>query len=87
METKVRKFINDNKLSFEEGNRNSTMVTLIGLSQHLDWNKKDLETELEIEITEDPFIQDELDRLWEYCVDNNYRAYWTKKEAKKQWKF
>lgn len=87
MKTEVRKFIDKNKLTFEEGSRNSTMVTLIGFSQHLDWAKSDLETELEEEINEDPFLQDELDRLWGYCSTNNYKSYWSKPEAKKAWKF
>lgn len=87
MKTEVRKFIDKNKLTFEEGSRNSTIVTLIGFSQYLDWNKSDLETELEVEISYDGFIQDELDRLWEYCASNNYKNYWSKPEAKKAWKF
>lgn len=87
MKTEVRKFIDKNKLTFEEGLRNSTMVTLIGFSQHIGWLKPDLETELEEEINEDPFIQEELDRLWGYCFDNNYKKWWTSSEAKKQWKF
>lgn len=87
MKTEVRKFIDKNKLTFEEGSRNSTMVTLIGFSQYLDWAKSDLETELEEEINEDPFLQDELDRLWGYCESNDYANWWTSSEAKKQWKF
>lgn len=87
MKTEVRKFIDKNKLTFEEGSRNSTMVTLIGFSQHLNWAKSDLKTELKEEINEDPFLQDELNRLWDCCASNNYKSYWSKSEAKKTWKF
>ena len=87
MKTEVRKFIDKNKLTFEEGSRNSTIVTLIGFSQHIGWLKPDLETELEEEINEDPFIKEELDRLWVYCFENSYKNYWLKPEAKKAWKF
>lgn len=87
MKAEVRKFIDKNKLTFEEGSRNSTMVTLIGFSQHIGWLKPDLENELHKEISEDPFLQEELDRLWGYCFENNYKSYWKKPEAKKTWKF
>lgn len=87
MENKIRQFIEDNSLSFEPGNRNFTMITLIGYTQFLELSKEDLENELEIEIDEDDVIQEEIDARWNYCASNNYKNYWTTKQAKKDWSF
>lgn len=83
----IKEFIKNNKLSFKEGQRNSTMTTLIGFSQFKKLEKDNLEQEISAQIKEDPFIQDELDRLWGYCESNDYANWWTSSEAKSQWKF
>jgi hypothetical protein len=77
--SKIRKFINDNNISFEEGNRNSTVTTLIGYAQYLEMSKVDLAKELETEITEDKFIAEEIDRIWNFCKIKNYKDYWVDK--------
>jgi hypothetical protein len=83
----MRKFITDNDISFEPGSRNSSVVTLIGYAQHLGWDQGQLEDELEQEIDNDSFIQEEIDRLWDYCKASNYKKWWTTKHAKVQYKF
>lgn len=85
--SKIREFIEKNDLSFAPGNRNFTMVTLIGYSQYLGLSEEELEKELSNEIDEDSVIQDEIDERWEYCERNNYKNYWTTKQAKKDWSF
>jgi len=85
--SKIREFIENNDLSFEEGNRNFTCVVLIGYAQHLGLSKEDLETELKEEIENDSVIQDEIDERWGYCERNNYKKYWTSDEAKTQYVF
>ena len=85
--SKIREFIENNEVSFEPGNRNSTVVTLMGYSQHLGLSKDELEEELSDEIIEDSVIQDEIDERWGYCEGNNYKRYWTTKQAKKDWSF
>jgi len=85
--SKIREFIENNDLSFEEGNRNFTCVVLIGYAQHLGLSKEDLETELKEEIENDSVIQDEIDERWGYCERNNYKKYWTTTQAKKDWSF
>jgi hypothetical protein len=84
---RLRKFIDENKLSFDYGNRNSTVTIIIGFSQHLGLDLEDVETELEKEIDDDYFIQEELDRLWQYCANRNYKNYWSTPEAKNKYKF
>lgn len=83
----MRKFITDNDISFEPGSRNSSVVTLIGHAQYLGWDQGQLEDELEQEIDNDSFIQEEIDRLWDYCKASNYKKWWTTKQAKAQYKF
>ena len=46
----IREFINNNNITFEKGNRNPTMITLIGYSLYLNLNKENLENELSEEI-------------------------------------
>lgn len=87
MKSKIRNFIENNEVYFEEGSRNSTMVTLIGYAQHLGLSKEDLEAALSDEIENDGVIQDEIDERWGYCLSNNYKKFWTSKDAKKQWIF
>jgi hypothetical protein len=84
---RLRNFINENNLYFDEGSRNSTIVVLIGFSQHLDLSQSDLEDELALEIENDYFIQEEIDRLWQYCANRNYKNYWSTPEAKNKYKF
>jgi len=83
----IQEFIKNNSLSLEPGSRNSTITTLIGYAQHKELSKADLEKELETEINNDSFIQEEIDRLWLYCGSNNYKAYWSMPQASNQWKF
>lgn len=83
----MKQFIKDNHLSFGEGRRNSTVTVLIGYAQHLGLSQNDLEVELSDEIEADSFIQEEIDRLWNYCKKNNYKTFWKTAKAKAQYKF
>ena len=85
--SKIREFIENNDISFDEGCRNSTVVTLMGYAQHLGLNKDEFESELSDEIEADGVIQDEIDERWGYCESNNYKKFWITKDAKKQWMF
>jgi hypothetical protein len=87
MKNKIREFIENNVVYFEEGSRNSTIITLIGYAQYLGLSKEDLEKELQEEIEVDGVIQEEIDRLWSYASSNNYAKYWKTAQAKKDWKF
>lgn len=84
---RLRKFIEENDLDFNEGSRNTTVVCLIGFSQHLGLTRNDLENELIVEMNEDSFIGEEIGRLWEYCKNRNYKDYWSKPIAKATYKF
>lgn len=87
MKNKIREFIEKNDLSFAPGNRNFTMVTLIGYSQYLGLSKDELEEELSDEIIEDSVIQDEIDERWGYAERNNYAKFWKTKDARNQYVF
>lgn len=84
---KIKEFIKNNNLSLEEGNRNSSLVVIIGFSQHLGLTRNDLENELMVEINEDSFISEEIARLFDYCKTKKYKNYWLSPEAKSKYKF
>lgn len=85
--TEIRNFIEDNNISFAQGERNTSVVTLIGYTQHLGLTRNELENELIAEINEDSFIGEEIARLWDYCKVNGYKNFWKKQEAKLQYTF
>jgi hypothetical protein len=81
--TVIKKFIEENKISFEEGTRNNSVTTLIGYALHLGLDVSDLIIELEDQIKEDGFIEDEILRLWGYCKDRNYGNWWENEKNRK----
>ena len=83
----LKEFIEKNKISFEEGSRNSSVTTLIGYALYKGVSQDQLLEELEDEINEDGFIEDEIMRLWEYCKYRNYGNWWETEEAKSLYKF
>ena len=83
----IKKFITDNEITFNEGERNSSTVVMIGYAQARGLTKTKLKSELSKEIKSDKFIGEEVERLWKYCEANNYKAFWNKPEAKKLYKF
>jgi len=87
MKEKIEQFIKDNHLSFGIGRRNSTITILIGYSLFLGIEKEFLKTYLEEQIKADKFIQEEIDRLWSFCVSSHYEKFWLTKDAKKIYKF
>lgn len=85
--SKIKEFIKENNLSFEEGNRNTTVVILIGYAQHLGLTEEKLDEELQEQYDEDYFIAEEVTRLFDYCKARNYKNYWSTAAAKKAYKF
>ncbi len=83
----MKDFINENNISFAEGERNSTCVTLIGYAQFKRLTKKEFEDALNEEIKADGFVGVEIDRLWDYCKARNYKNYWSTTEASLQYTF
>lgn len=85
--SKIKEFIKQNKLSFKEGQRNSTVTTLVGYSQHLGLTENKLRAEIVDQIDADSFIDEEVKRLWKYGVSKGYKNYWTTSVARKTWNF
>jgi hypothetical protein len=83
----IKDFIKNNDLLFTEGNRNLTVITCIGYAQHLGWDKEDLKNELVHERAADPFISEEIERLWNWAASKNYKNFWDTPRAKKEYKF
>ena len=85
--TEIKNFITENKITFNPGERNSSIVTLIGFTQFKGLDIEDLENALEEEITQDSFLSEEIDRLWDYCKAKNYKDFWVTEQAKLQYTF
>lgn len=83
----MRDFINENNLDFTVGSRNSTVTVVIGYALHKGLTKNQLLDALEPEIKADSFIAQEVDRLFNYCKDRNYKAFWNTEDAKMQYTF
>ncbi len=83
----IKNFIEENNISFAQGERNTSVVTLIGYAQHLGLSQSALKQELVDQIDADDFIGEEIDRLWDYCKANKYKNFWKKQEAKLQYTF
>lgn len=85
--SQIKEFIKNNELSFEEGNRNTTVVVLIGYAQSIGLTEVQLDEELQEYYDEDEFVADEVTRLFDYCKARNYKKFWSTAEAKKKYKF
>lgn len=85
--TEIKNFIIENKITFNPGERNSSIVTLIGFTQLKGLDVEDLEDALEEEIKQDEFLSEEIDRLWDYCKARNYKSFWLEERAKLQYIF
>lgn len=83
----MRRFIKENNISFEPGSRNTSVTTLIGYAQHKGLTCQELIDFLEPEISNDFFILEEVNRLWDYCKKNNYKKFWKTQTAKSQYNF
>ena len=83
----MRDFINENSITFEQGERNTNCVVLVGYAQHKGLTELQLIEELKEEIKDDSFIEDEVKRLWNYCENKNYSKFWESEEAKMQYTF
>lgn len=86
---KIEQFIKDNNLDFvgSGSDLNANCVVLAGYACYLGFsNIVDIfNSFINYKITSE--AKDELDRVFEYAVNNNYKSYWTTEEAKKKYKF
>ena len=73
----IQKFLRENNLKLTVGVRNTTIVTIIGYAQYLKLSKDELIEMLSDEDKKDPFIEEEINRIWDYCEINGYEHYWT----------
>lgn len=87
MKNKIRQFIDENNLSFEEGERNSSVTILCGYSLHINTSKEKLINELDKEIKLDNTIAEEIERIWTFCKKNKYGEFWKTPEAQHQYKY
>lgn len=80
----LKNFIEDNNIELIEGQRNYFITVLCGFTQYINESKEKL---IEVCNTSDSDIILEIDRVWNYTFNNNYREWWESAEAKEIWKF
>ena len=78
----LKNFIQHNKLSFEEGCRNSDLVVLCGYSLYIGAEKKDVETVLEEKLSVDAELVSEFNFVYSYAKKNNYGDWWNNPKNK-----
>lgn len=83
----TREFIKQNDITFQEGNRNTSIIILIGYALYLNLSRQDLKDQLEEEIKKDTFIDKEIDAKWEYCKKRKYGKYWEEEDTKLKYKY
>lgn len=84
---KLKTFIKDNNLSFEEGERNTNATILCGYALFI--GVDDIEV-IESAIHKKWYTEEmerELQRVFKYAKHNNYGKWWEKPEAKKMYSF
>jgi len=87
--TKIEEFIKNNKLTFEEGKRNTDSVALSGYALSIGFKKHhDLEKVIDVLCPKAHWeYSKELERVFKYASDNNYGNWWDTQEAKNSYKF
>lgn len=80
----LKNFIEDNNIELIEGQRNYYITVLCGYAQYIEESKEKL---MEIYKDHDNEILEEIERVWNYTFNNNYREWWERAEAKEIWKF
>lgn len=89
---KLKTFIKDNNLSFEEGERNTNATILCGYAlfigvSDVELIKCALGEYSSTKIWYDSELEDEIERVYIYAKHHNYGKWWEKPEAAKMYKF
>ncbi len=86
---KLEQFIKDNGLTFKKGNRNADSVVLSGYALHLGVSDvSEVKKAIDIALAgKDPDYSEELSRVFDYAVNNNYGKWWETSSAKSSYKF
>ena len=88
----LQRFITDNNITFQEGERNSNCVILCGYSQYLCKLKNIPEIKIYdtiyqniIKPLNDTELNKEFKKVWEYTLKNDYWKWWENKKNKNKY--
>jgi len=87
---KLKKFINENNLDFHGGDSsvNSDSCILSGYGLHIGVEDIDeLEEAIDQAVVDPRMYYDELVRVFNYAIANDYGVYWVTEQAKRIYKF
>lgn len=91
MTEKIKKFITDNGLTFEEGRRNSDLTVICGYGLYLGVFTEGNVLEILHEVLEplyrkDKDLEDECTRVFLFAKSNNYQAWWSEESNRAKFK-
>ena len=78
----LKKFVKDNNLLFVEGVRNKNITILSGFACYI----KALPEEMK-KVINNPELDEEIERVYDYAFYNSYEKWWEGEDAKKEYKF
>lgn len=86
---KIEVFIDENNLTFEEGQRNTDSTVLSGYALHIGLRTlPTLVAAVENQCDDADYgWEDELERVFDYAKDNAYGDWWNSKEARDRYIF
>lgn len=85
---KLKQFIEDNKITFEVGRRNSDSVCVAGFCLH-----KKFKYDASVKLLKknlprfDKAAEEEFRKVWKYADEHDYKFFWETMEAKRLYKF
>ena len=79
---RLEKFIKDNNLLFVEGVRNKNITILSGFACHIDSHPEEMKKAIN-----NPELDEEIERVYDYAFYNDYGRWWKGEAAKKEYKF
>jgi hypothetical protein len=82
------KFIRENNLTFEKGERNTNITVLCGYALYLGSSKRDIkESILTVSAHTASDCYPEVERVFDYGEKNAYGDWWATEQARQIWKF
>ena len=87
---KLKRFLIENNISFDFGERNSSSTIVAGFALHIGFYESDLEeitTTIQDNCSCDPGWKDEFERVFTFADKNNYGAWWDSRAAERTYKF
>jgi hypothetical protein len=79
----LKNFVKNNNLEFNNGSGGDiNILALTGYAQYVDATLEEC-----IKVVNNPSVNDEIERVYNYAKTHNYKKYWSTQQAKDNYKF